>query len=693
MSLNKDVYVALDLGSDTLKVAYAFKDGTDKTGKIVNDKDSLTALPAVAYFDEDSGKWYYADEVMHQRGNSYLTVVKIKQLLTLLQPNKKLSDKEYKSNVRYYKSKNCFPKFVFPPEGKQEPTMAKLEKEQKTFSVEGCTPQSVCEKYFSYVGALVTYRIRKLMSDIHMQEHLHLSIVYPPNIGKECIEELKRLVKLGFDEKYEIEKVLSMTKSLSIYAKQRKFLSAGQSALVFNVGEDKTFVAKTNIMAGGISIDGVEGHNSPIDLGGNDVDQAVADYLELQMHDRETMGSPSVDEANHIYEEGLLTKQYLFLQEIKTAKIFFGMYGKNEASFSKGVPINVSRDLLIQLRLTHDEFSRCVGISKEGRIMPGTFADKLFKYIESELVKNINRGVKHVFITGGVVETYNLVDALRAKLTKLHPNVSVGTFESESRRYDGTDNGDIFDHEDAVYAPAVGCALASLNKINVDTVTSFTYGTDAYINGACLFSPLIYKNEVIGENGRKAYRNYVLSCYELDRNNPTNPIKKQPITYVSLFIFSISLGEKEITGQLRSDSNLEYYEDSLLLYRNGNTNTPYFRKLESQYDFKFRNSRQDAQVDILHNGAVVKLLAVFNKVDRGSRDIYKEITLKIIAGVELDENGIAKPYVANNLKENANSVVYVGYMSGSAAGTTAWVPAQEIQFKVKDFTVKIDGAD
>ena len=307
-SNNTEVHVALDLGSDTLKVAYAFKIGTHEyTGKIVRSNDTMTALPAVAYYDSEKGKWYFCEEVSKQQGKSFLTVVKIKSLISMLQSlgDDDKSTKQCATNTKYYNSEHHFPKFYFPLDKREVADFDRLVRDfdqlvakDRSFVAEGYTPRSVCELYFKHVAGIVHERLTKLMKQFGCGYSLQLSIVYPPHIGREYIDELKRLALNGFDNKYPVKVALSMTKALSIYASEQQLLASGQSALIFNIGEEKTFVAKTYLYgkgAGkGISIDGVEGHNPPIELGGNDIDRAVAAHLEQTMYDRETMGTPSV---------------------------------------------------------------------------------------------------------------------------------------------------------------------------------------------------------------------------------------------------------------------------------------------------------------------------------------------------------------------------------------------------------------
>ena len=54
-----EIYVCLDLGNDTLKVSYAYKNAEgEKYGKLmVDDLVNHVAIPAMAYYDEDEKVW------------------------------------------------------------------------------------------------------------------------------------------------------------------------------------------------------------------------------------------------------------------------------------------------------------------------------------------------------------------------------------------------------------------------------------------------------------------------------------------------------------------------------------------------------------------------------------------------------------------------------------------------------------
>ena len=83
-----DLNIALDLGSDTLKVAYAFdvaQTGAVFYGKIARKLlPTEVAIPAIAHFDEQRRTWKFGYDVDKGNSASFATVVKIKTLLNLL---------------------------------------------------------------------------------------------------------------------------------------------------------------------------------------------------------------------------------------------------------------------------------------------------------------------------------------------------------------------------------------------------------------------------------------------------------------------------------------------------------------------------------------------------------------------------------------------------------------------------------
>ena len=76
----------------------------------------------------------------------------------------------------------------------------------------------------------------------------------------------------------------------------------------------------------------------------------------------------------------------------------------------------------------------------------------------------LNKDIKKVFISGGLIETYSLKPYIEKKLAKQFKNVKVLTFEDTLA---GGDDFSILSFEDSVYAPAVGCAMVSLKNIEI----------------------------------------------------------------------------------------------------------------------------------------------------------------------------------------------------------------------------------
>ena len=154
------VCVGLDLGSDTLKIAYAY--GEDASyGKLIDDKRSTgVGVPAVAYYDTVAGKWLYGDEVDMGGEKAFVRVVKIKALISLL--SAKGSARAAENNARYYREGNEFPKFRFPERRKAAEDFGESVRRDMTFTAPGYTPESVCAGYFAYVRALIERDIAEL---------------------------------------------------------------------------------------------------------------------------------------------------------------------------------------------------------------------------------------------------------------------------------------------------------------------------------------------------------------------------------------------------------------------------------------------------------------------------------------------------------------------------------------------------
>ena len=241
-----DVFVGIDLGSDTVKISYAYDDGGLKTGKIVCGAASDTAIPAVAYYDFDEKAWLYGEEVESVGDKSFMSVVKIKGLLslTLKRGNPEIDER----NFRYYLEGNSFPKFYFPVRRRASVDFAKTVNGGATFGVDGVTPAEVCERFFRYVYKVVYGRVAQLAARCGKEDFAIIpSVVYPQHVGKRYISELERLVEQSFGTAP--LKSLSMTKALCVYAQITERIKHNESVLIFNIGEERISVVKASLFA------------------------------------------------------------------------------------------------------------------------------------------------------------------------------------------------------------------------------------------------------------------------------------------------------------------------------------------------------------------------------------------------------------------------------------------------------------
>ncbi len=657
----KSVYIAIDLGSDTLKVVYAYKDGgAERVGKIVSSDFDITAIPAVAKYDEDDGKWLYASDVNRDKKESYVTVVKIKDLLSMLSELRSKNILVRQRNSKYYFEGNDFPKFFFPVKPEEIEAFDKMVKGGRTFCARGYTPHTVCAMYFKSVAKTIRERLNVLLTSQGISSYeLNWSLVTPPHVGDKYINELVSLVSKAFSDAQRGQ-VLSMTKALSIYA-MKQGLVKDESALIFNIGEEKTFVVKAHCIGGGLSIDGVDGHEGAEDLGGNDIDNAVATYLESKMEGHPIIGRPSAGSEGYVNESGLYSKQYLFLKNIKAAKIILGINAQN-GTHPEGVPISVSKELVLKMHLTYDEFAKCVGV----RTGDG-FAGKLFKYIQRELSRGVNSDVKKIFLTGGVVETHGVVGFIEKKLAP--KGISVLTFENPSAEIMriGQKNFNIYSHEDALYAPCIGCAMSTMNNIKVDTVTALTYGLrlfrKGYANGH--LRTFIYKGTKLKDGDNFFLLPNIIAG---DDKNPTCDS--------AILVLSTHLSKRDIDSGKYSYVSI----DGVRCLDVGDLSRDSVKKeMERSIGLRAMN---DGLLVYKYDGLRVVLGPRYGA---GNRLIPEGAGARFNAGVVIDGTGKARVYAENNKQTNAGKRVTVSFIEGNAKhrkGESMTVDATEVEFSL-----------
>jgi len=629
--------IGLDLGSDAVKLAFAYATRKGVAyGKLARG-DFLTqvAIPAVAYYDAETGKWLYGDEVERGERSSFVTVVKIKSLISLLESN---GEKEatLAGNARYYRLGNDFPKFYFPLRKKMSADFGEMVKNDNTFRAEGYTPQRVAEEFFFYLRSVVEFRIRMLAEKNGTGfEGYNLAVVYPPKVGAEYVGELVRLMKTAFGS--EPVKVLSSTKALGMFAYARGMLSSGESILVFDMGDENISAARASLVGETLVVDGADGHSAPLPVGGRDVDEAVASYIESEIGAAETVGTPSFGADGHIRESGLYSKQYLFMKEIKKAKIVLSRPIAESELFENGVPVAVNRDVYIQRRITRKAFSECLGIGT-GKGLAETVAS----YIINEIKLPANRGVRKVFLSGGLTETYALLEDIKERAEREARGITIGTFDDGREDDDGFT---ILSHEDSVYAPAVGGAIVALKNYDVRTAIALSYGTWA-------IEP--YTN-------RKVLAIYVNRGTLLNLEGPTEYYTRFHVEGAGVEkeeMFSVAMTKTEM--QNRMIDGLVYGNENKMVV--GEAGSQPRLKAEVLAGLKTVAGGADAQIDFYYRG---------RRVELRDRIYFKE-------GIRVDPDGHAVPFVKND--SAADDKISVRYWNETGYFK---VKAREIEFRFR----------
>ena len=608
--------IGLDLGGDTIKIAFAYEreDQSITYGKF-SEKSKFTqiAIPAIGYYNVAEKKWYYGDQIPKQ-SESFLTVVKIKNLVSLLTKQERFI---WERNKDFYYNGHDFPKFYFPIRRRMLDDFDAMVKRDMTFTCDDYTPQQVCLEFFRHVKKLIDKRCRELnKKQTESFTAYKIAVVHPSSVGDEYIGELSYLVKETFGAKP--SKILNSTKALSTYAFHRGAVVNGESFLVFDMGEENISVTRAGFVNDQIFVDGVEGHNEPLELGGIDVDQSIVEYIYDAIFDRETIGSPSSGIKGHIFENGVYGKQYLLMKDVKKAKVILSKPLREDSVFNQGVPVSLSWDLLIQRRFTREDFRRSVGVEEDSGV-----ARKICDYIITEIARPINYDVKKIFLSGGLAETYSLIEYIKEKIKNKGIDVQVFTFD------DGCDENDGFNllsYEDSVFAPAVGGAIAALKNIVIKTILSLSYATWACVDGIKCLSIFAERGEEIGD-GRDFVGGY----------------KAGEFGTVEEELFSTHI-TKEMIIKNRSKGIWNYTPNGKLIIGEEGSS----ERARAEVDFALRRVSGSSRAKIIfkHEGSVCKIL-------RGDNINFEE-------GISVDAKGVATPILRN--VSDQNRTVAISYV-------------------------------
>ncbi|MCD8307354.1 MAG: hypothetical protein LUD51_03890 [Clostridia bacterium] len=499
--MGREYCLSLDLGSDSLKIACAFRDdnGTETVLKVVDPRYSEIAVPAVACYDADRSKWLFGYEVGRSNEKSFATVVKIKDLLSIITISR-----------AYYEGCRRFPLFEFPitntvPEsyyrdyvqtGRGERGASPYDK--YFFTAPQDTPRSVCEQFFAYAARIIARFFTGLMKE-NFGPALNVSytLVVPPKSVSAYVDEYQRLLIKAVTEArgYAAGANVSVQSSAKVLGMLAAYYDGlgergTESALIFDIGEERISVVKFTKLTRGkgtsFNIDGITGHSDWQKLGGNDIDKALVEEIEKQIIGMGAMGTGDAGSADHLHEKGSRANNYLFMKSIKAAKVILGREARkgDSTDYPDGVPVSVIRDVDIYENVTQAEFAKSIGINPGGRTcVRGSVAYRIGDYIRRELTeyRSTNANASRIYLTGGAAGTAGLKEFVQSVVSRIDPGKKVKTFEdcfvSSGRDTAYSVQGtDIFS-----YGPSVGAAIVALRKDRIMVCLTKSYGTIAYL--------------------------------------------------------------------------------------------------------------------------------------------------------------------------------------------------------------------
>lgn len=497
MEKDTTISICIDLGSDALKIVCADrnKSGRERVSKVV-DKEyaySDVAIPAIAYYDKNDSQWRYGYSIGRKNEKSYSTVVKIKDLLSILRfdsvSGEVSRDEEpevKKKNEAAYENGHIFPLFEFPITMDRPSNYSKFCESDKyknlRFESENSTPKEVCENFFGYVSEILVaflkkqFRLRK--EDLLNHDRVKYTLICPPKSNKDFVCGYENAFRVGFGlNKNKEVSVLSSAKVLGAMALTDSRTKNDKNALLFDIGEEQISVVKFKAERSNgslsVSLDGMSGHNLPQKLGGNDIDKAIVEKIEDRIMARNSIGSGHKNSGDGITDYGLKYNDYLFMRSVKAAK---ALLGEREDK----VPVNVLRDVEIITNLSREEFKDAIGIKNNG-VQKNSVAGKILDYIRTELTehKGVNRDADTIYLSGGAVGTYGLIDAIRDEVKKIDGTKTVKTFRT-SFSSDSIEGFEIAGDEVYSYSPAISGALSTLRGVTYKMVLTRSYGMRLY---------------------------------------------------------------------------------------------------------------------------------------------------------------------------------------------------------------------
>lgn len=547
----KNIAVSIDLGSDTCKVAFAYSEGRNvRFGKLVDISMPIAKpFPSIAAYDADEKVWHYASDAI--RSGCYDYIVNIKDLLYLLtmdETGKELFEKSHE-----------FPLFSLSIDGEKKDFMESIKSEDTSFKG-NLTPKEVCVGYFRFLAQKVGNSIFELAKIVGEPLDYDLTLVYPTIYGKLYGETFSKIVSDAFGKPINFN--VDSARSSCFLAYHLELIKENEKILIFDIGKEQTSVVKAGLAKDNkgnkyVSVDGMDGHSGPIDLGGKDVDNAILEDLYARFANQESIGR-----SDNLVEEMTMAQQFLLANSVKNFKIEISRHDE----FYEG-EIGIPGEVIYNEPYSTEELMVSLGMKEK----ESTFSKNLLKYINNEINKDINSNVKKVFLTGGTIETFRLFEYLKKGIERKNKGLKDKIYYFEINSQDKElKKFRIKEMDDSTYANALGAAIAKIKGYTMKTVLSYSYGTYMDIEGHRLL--YFYDGAIRGKALKKGENRF-----DAGSRFHIHPSSKQ-------YIYSINLSDEEVNSKFK-DGQVAYYKTKAGVMHL-DIGKSYFEKAEKVFDLR-----------------------------------------------------------------------------------------------------------
>jgi molecular chaperone DnaK (HSP70) len=436
------IYFGVDLGSDSLKISYVVYDQDSNEDKIfpLYFQDGRDSVPGYGFYDEHIDEWYFGADMFTGKLGKFDTIVEIKKQLRLV-------DEETAEGAKPYNSSHEFRKYG-------EDIQRSVRREYKpTFSARRDTPQTVVEKFFTYVYKERLLPRAKMIYEeqgVPFDGKCNCVFTYPAGVTDRYKKEYRRIAeKAGFV----VVRMVPEASMAGLYAFRYFPNLNGHSALIVDVGETR-YTASRVVFNSGIEVK----KELPVaEMGGLDYDMVLGDYVKQQAGMSEELSS---------------LRKFFFNQELKHAKELV-------LANRRGVAVAYVGEATAEIYITREKFKEVTLSVRE----------KIAKRIVEDVKAS---GEKTIILTGGCMDSYGIREGIRTLLKENNLD-SVQIISSQEKAHKGR------------FLVSLGAALLACGKYKTQLIAPLSYGVLVKHNGRFVFSPILKAGKLLPAVETKGY--------------------------------------------------------------------------------------------------------------------------------------------------------------------------------------------